>query len=508
MKDIFKFQLLILALLAFTTACSLDEDPISDFSEVIIGSDDDSGDRIKYKNRGEALTAYEGLYNTLKDRQEHWYLDYMLISEVRSDNAYAGTTGSEVMPVENNSLDGSNSVINRDWNSYLADIAKSNAIINNIDSVPDTSFSQAERRQWKAEAKIFRAMVMFDMVRLWGNIPVIIQEAGDITADNIEEVYPSYFPSQKTAEEAYAQIIKDLKTAIPYAPANKASDKTKLSKSVARALLSKVYAEKTVQDPDKVIAYADSVVADGFMLVDDLAQLFGMNEAGNDVKARNTSESILEVQYFTGGGNWVTWMFGRDLLNYDTQFSWAKWVTPSRDLIAAYDAEGDEIRKNQSIVFYETTWANYYPSHNYAFMYKLRSANSSIIKLRLADILLLKAEALVKKGGAGNLTAAANIVDQIRQRANLDGLEASVKGSPDQMFEAVLNERRLELAFEGHRLFDLIRNNKLQEVMNTLNQRDSGRIPQIRAYNEFSELLPIPQTVLDNNPNLIQNPGY
>lgn len=508
MKNKYIFQIAILGLLAFTSACSLDEDPISEFSEVILGSTDNSGDRIRYKNRSEALTAYEGLYNTLKDRQEHWYLDYLLLSEVRSDNAYAGTTGSEVVPVENNSLDGGNSVVNRDWNSYLADIAKANVLINNIDSVPDASFSATERRQWKAEAKIFRAMVLLDMVRFWGNIPVITQEAGDITAENIEEVYPSYFPTQKTAEEAYAQIIHDLTTAIPFAPANNAANKTKLSKSVARALLSKVYAEKTVQDLDKVIAYADSVVADGFMLVDDLSLLFGMNEEGNDVKARNTSESILEVQYFTGGGNWVTWMFGRDLLNYDTQFSWAKWVTPSRDLIAAYDAEGDVVRKNQSIVFYQTTWANYYPKENYAFMYKLRSANSSIIKLRLADILLLKAEALVKKGGAANLTEAADIVDQIRERAQLNGLEASVKGSPDQMLDAVLNERRLELAFEGQRLFDLIRNNQLQTVMNSLNQRDAGRIPQIRAYNEFSELLPIPQTVLDNNPNLVQNPGY
>lgn len=508
MKNKFTSLIFILSLLVFNTACSLDEDPISEFSEVVLGSTDDSGDRIRYKNRSEALTAYEGLYNTLKDRQEHWYLDYLLLSEVRSDNAYAGTTGSEVVPVENNSLDGGNSVINRDWNNYLADIAKANVLINNLDSVPDASLSATERRQWKAEAKIFRAMILLDMVRFWGNIPVITQEAGDITAENIEEVYPSYFPNQKSAEDAYAQIIHDLTTAIPYAPTNNASNKTKLSKSVARALLSKVYAEKTVQDLDKVIAYADSVVADGFSLVDDLSMLFGMNEEGTDVKARNTSESILEIQYFTGGGNWVTWMFGRDLLNYDTQFEWAKWITPSRDLIAAYDAEGDAIRKNQAIVYYQTTWANYYPSDNYAFMYKLRSANSSIIKLRLADILLLKAEALVKKGGSANLGAAADIVDQIRQRAQLDGLEASVKASPEQMLDAVLNERRLELAFEGQRLFDLIRNNKLQEVMNSLNQRDSGRIPQIRAYNDFSELLPIPQTVLDNNPNLVQNPGY
>lgn len=235
MKNRFIYQLIILGLVAFTTGCSLDEDPISEFSEVIVGSTDDEGDRIKYKNRSEVLAAYEGLYNTLKDRQEHWYLDYLMLSEVRSDNAYAGTTGSEVVPVENNSLDGGNSVINRDWNSYLADIAKANALITNIDSVPDAAFSATERRQWKAEAKIFRAMVMLDMVRFWGNIPVITREAGDITAENIEEVYPNYFPAQKTAEEAYAQIVKDLTTAIPYAPANNATNKTKLSKSVARA---------------------------------------------------------------------------------------------------------------------------------------------------------------------------------------------------------------------------------------------------------------------------------
>jgi len=195
------------------------------------------------------------------------------------------------------------------------------------------------------------------------------------------------------------------------------------------------------------------------------------------------------------------------LLNYDTQFSWAKWVTPSRDLIAAFDAENDQIRKNETIVYYETEWSNYYPSTSYPFMYKLRSANSSIIRLRLADILLLKAEALAMKGST-HLDQAATIVNQIRNRAGLDELSSSVKGSQSEMINAVLKERRLELAFEGQRWFDLVRFGKLQEVMNDLNQRDSGRLPLLKPFDENSELLPIPQTVLDNNSNLIQNPGY
>jgi len=485
-------------------ACSLDKDPVSEFSEVTLGRSDDSGDRIKFETRSEMLSQYEGMYELFRGRQEHWYLDYLMITEVRSDNAYAGTVGAEVMPFENNSLDGGNSVITRDWNRYLEDIAYVNSIIENIDLIPDPLFSDAERAQWKAEAKIFRAMVMLDMVRFWGNIPVITKEAEDITADNIEEVYPTYFPPQNTPEEAYQQIVKDLTSAIPDAP-EVSQNKTILSKAVARSLLAKAYAEKPIRDYDKVIAYCDSVINDGFLLVDDYSLLFRMNEAGTDIAARNTSESIFEVQFFTGSGNWVTWMFGRNLLDWDQNFSWAKWVTPSRDLISAFEEEEDDIRMNQSIVYYEAGWSLYYPSDHYPFMYKMRSGNNSIIKLRLADIMLLKAEALVWND---ELDEAATIVDQIRARVNLPGLPESVKSSKEQMTDAVLNERRLELAFEGHRLFDLIRNGKLQTVMNSINNRDSGRLPLVRPYTENSELLPIPQTVLDANTNLVQNPGY
>src|SRR5690606_10446751 len=174
------------------------------------------------------------------------------------------------------------------------------------------------------------------------------------------------------------------------APAVNPSDKTLFTKSVARAMLAKVYAEKPIRDYAKVIQYADELSADGFGLVADLNELFGTNAAGSDAQARNTVESILEAQFFPGSGNWVTWMFGRDLSNYDNSFTWAKWVTPSRNLIRAYQQEGDEKRYEQAIVYYETSWSNYYPAANYPFMYKIRSAHNSIIKLRYADILLLK----------------------------------------------------------------------------------------------------------------------
>ncbi len=497
---------LVASLLMMWQGCSLGYDPIEAYSDVTEGIDE-QGKEVVFKDKAAVVSHVQSFYKTLKDRQEHWYLDLMLIAESHSDNAYAGAPNAEVLPFENNSIEGSNSVIDRDWSRYLADVALANKLIVNIDDVTDAALTAAERTEYKAIAKLFRAMVYFDMVRLWGSVPVITTVAGDITSESIGEVYPQYFPSQNTEEEVYRQIEQDLLDALEAAPNRSNNDKTILSKSVARALLAKVYAEKPIRDYDKVILYADQLAADGFELVEDYSDLFGMNEDVSDTKMRNTKESILEIQYFVGSGNWVTWMFGRDLINWNSNFSWTKWVTPSRDLIAAFTNEGDTKRMNESIVYYKCDWSNYYPKDNYPFMYKCRSAYSSIIKFRYADILLLKAEALVLKSSP-DLASAAAIIDQIRQRVNLPKLTSTAKASQSSMLDALLKERRLEMAFEGQRWFDLVRLDKVEAVMNPLWSRDSGRKEMKYAFGADSYRLPIPQAAMDQNPNLVQNPGY
>ncbi|WP_345232330.1 RagB/SusD family nutrient uptake outer membrane protein [Olivibacter ginsenosidimutans] len=491
-------------LLSFSS-CLKDFDPVDTYSDVTEGINDE-GKEVVFKDKAAVESHLKTLYNQMRDRQEHWYLDLLLIADAHADNAYGGTTGAEVIPFENNALEGSNSVIDRDWNRYLEDMARANRLIVNIDEVEDATLTTALRERYKAEAKIFRAMILFDMVRIWGSIPVITTEAGDITAETIEDVYDDYFPSQATEEEAYRQIEKDLLEALETAPENDAGDKTRFSKSVARTLLAKVYAEKPIRDYSKVIQYCDAVTADGFDLVDDFSDLFGMNAAGTDAKMRNTKESILEAQFFSGSGNWVTWMFGRDLANWNSNFTWAKWVTPSRDLIKAFETEGDQERFQESVVYYETSWSNYYPSDHYPFMYKCRSAYSSIIKYRYADVLLLKAEALIM--GPSDLAGAADIIDRIRQRAGLKKLPANIRGDKEAMLNALLKERRLELAFEGQRWFDLVRLNKVEEVMNAIFAKDSGRKALVYPFNETSYRLPIPQGVIDQNPKIVQNPGY
>jgi hypothetical protein len=485
-------------------SCTLNYDPISEYSELTQGYSNETGD-VAYKNKAEAFSAYQGIYNLFSSRQEHWYLDLMMLAESHSDNAYGGTTSAQVVTVEDNSVGGSNSVLTRDWTRYLEDVAKVNKFINNIDSVPDATLTQNERNQWKAEAKIFRALVMFDMVRIWGNIPVITTTAGNITASNISETYKAYYPKQNTPTEAYTQIIKDLTEAVTYAPSTDKSDKTILTKDVAYAMLAKAYAEKPLQDYSKVIEYADKVTADGYDLEANYGDLFDVNADKTDCKLRNSKETILETHFTTGNGNWVTWMFGRDLLKWADNFTWAKWVTPSRDLIKAYDSEGDNIRKNQSIVYYSCTWSNYYPSSNYPFDYKIRSKANSIIRLRYADILLLRAEAEIMKG---DLASAATNINKVRNRVGLASLTSDVVRSKDSMMEALLKERRLELAFEGQRWFDLCRFGKVESVMNAVFKTDSGRRALATPFTENSYYFPIPQNAIDQNSNLVQNPGY
>jgi len=198
-------------------------------------------------------------------------------------------------------------------------------------------------------------------------------------------------------------------------------------------------------------------------------------------------------------------MYGRCLENWDNAFTWAKWITPSRDLIRDFENEGDTVREHQSIVYYSCGWSNYYPANHYPFMYKLRSGYNNEYILRLADIILLEAEAYAYQG---NLQQSAQLVNLIRHRVKLSDLTADKTASQSAMIEAVLHERRLELAFEGQRWFDLVRNGKVEEYMNGLNQRDTGRLPQTKAFDKNSYLLPLPQTALDQNQNLVQNPGY
>lgn len=493
------------------TGCSLDYEPVSDYSDITEGSIDESQEEVIYANRANAESALTALYEDFRGNQNQLQLDWLLIGDVHSDNAYAGTTGTEVVDPATNDLNGTTLCVNRDWEYYMLQAAKCTKFIVGIESVGDKSLSDDEVNTMRAQAEILRAFIWFRMVRMWGNIPIVTTVPADITSENIAESYESYFPKQNTEAEAYEYILKDLNDALLYAP-DGTSDKTRFSKDVARALLAKVYAEKPVRDYSKVIQYVDELTARGYSLMPSYGDLFNIDGPVKDGYSAtplhtNCAESILEVHYPVGSGNWASWMYGRCLEDWDYSFTWAKWITPSRDLLAAFDSEGDIQRKEQTVVYYSCNWSNYYPSENYAFMYKVRSGYSNIFFLRYDDLLLLKAEGLLY-GDNVDINGAAAIVDQIRARAGVAPLSTQEKSSLDNMRKAYVKERRLELACEGERWFDLVRLDLVEEAMNAAQRTDPGRLPLAVPYTQNSYLLPIPQSVLDTNPNVVQNPGY
>ena len=353
----------IIAIAFIMSACSLDRSPVSDFSELNVGGTTSTGSTVKFKTRQEMETQYNTMYNQLSNgRIESWILDYMVYSDTHADNSYRGATDLELAQLEQQKQDGNNKNINRDWDNYFGIVGAANSVICNIDSVPDASLTAAERKQWKSEALILRSMIYFDMVRLWGEVPLILVEPVAITAANITTVYPLYYPPRDSVQKVYHQIIQDLNIALETggAPAINPNNKFRFSRTVANALLAKIYAEKPLRDYSRVIQYCTEVEKD-VTLVPNYGDLFDMNAANTDAKYRNTSESIFEIS-FAGGGNWITWMCGIDLSSSTSTYDWKKWLTPSRDLIAAFDKAGDTERKKQTIVNGDVSWSLHYPS--------------------------------------------------------------------------------------------------------------------------------------------------
>ena len=487
--------------LAGATSCNLDLYSPTSFNK---GNIEEHGEsEMQYSTRSDMEGLRNTMYNSwLKGIQEMGLEDWLVYSETRADNAYCGTATAEIMALEANTQDGSNKNIIRDWNWYQTQVSNANNIICNIDAVRemDPTLTQDECNQWKAEALIWRAFSFFRLTQLWGDAPMVLEIPPAITVENVEQYYHLYYPNRVERTEIYTQLVEDLTWAAQYAPKVNATNKMLLSDAFAKGLLARVYAEKPIRDWAKVAQYCKEVEGMGFALEENYDDLWGYDDTD---AFRNSKESIFEIQWSRSSGNWVYMMYHRNAYNPNDSYSWAKWTTPSRDLIAAFDAEGDVVRKNASIIYDSCGWSNYYPSDNYAFMHKLRTNASSIILMRLAEIYLLHAEALAC---TGDLSGATAYVNRVRERAQL--APVSTPSSQDEAIDMILKERRLELAFEGFRFFDLARHDRIIAVHNSAELAKDAYWQRRTPLDENTILLPIPTEALENNTSLEQNPGY
>ena len=498
------YTILSLASLIVLSSCDLDLFSTTGFSEGNVEVNDDASES-QYSTRGDMKGLRDAMYSSwTKDIQEKGYLDWLVYAECRADNAYGGNPGTgELMAIEANRQDGENKNVVRDWDWYQTQVSNCNNLICNIDRIKesDPTMTEQEYREWKSEAYCWRAWNLFYMSYLWGDIPLVNTIPPAITSENIEDVYHLYYPGRTERVKVYEQIISELEYACENAPDTDPANKHLFTKAFAHGMLARIYAEATCQNWDKVAEHCAAVESYGYKLVDDYGQMWAYDEAD---AVRNTSESIFEITWTKSNGNWVWMMFHRNAYSPDDSYSWIKWITPSRDLIAAYDDAGDTERKNACIVYDEAIWSNYYPGDNYAFMHKVPTNASSIILMRLGEIYLLHAEALAMKG---DFAGATEYVNMIRNRAGIKTI--AVPTSQEAMIDAILDERRLELAFEGFRFYDLLRHgfDRAKAIHDAMPEQDSywqSRFP----LTEETVFMPIPQIVLDNNPSLVQNAGY
>ena len=487
MKKYF-FPVIMFSLLGGMISCSdfLEIEPES--QSVAVGNT--SADSIYFHSANEVEAALAAAYGDFKN--EYYQLDYFVNGDAQSDDAYAGGDNPANFQIDDYNIDATNSNVSRDWRYLYSTIGKTNTIINNLDgTIP--GLTEERKKQIIGEASFIRAFMYFQAVQLWGDVPLQLTEVKSISAAELDKIYSIIFPARSTQEEVYTQIIKDFETALANVNVT-AIHKGIATKGAVNAMLAKVYATRPNKDWNKVLSYCNDVIAGGYTLLPNYDDLWNNS-------AENTAESIFEINYNGGAsdGNWGVKIFrGLD---------WKKFNLPSNDLAKAFDAEGDLVRKNASITFLDVSgkWSDaHWPQTKYPFINKYRKfdegSNQNYIFIRLADIILLKAEALNENG---DMQGALQLVNQIRKRAKLADATAAGK---EEMKAVIAKERRLELAFEGHRWYDLKRTGKAIEVMNNA----VGPTGEKLGYNLTNDRLlwPIPQSELDKNTKLSQNPGY
>ncbi|MFT4016741.1 MAG: RagB/SusD family nutrient uptake outer membrane protein [Agriterribacter sp.] len=462
-----------------------------------------------YNSASDIENAIVGAYNIFY--KEYYIWDNVLLGDLRSDNAYTGGSNDQaVLPYDLLTIPAGNSRMLFDWQQLYEGIARCNIILNKIGDVTDVKLDADNRRnEIIGEASFLRAFHYFQLVKTFGGVPIELNSnSADPEKTNL---------ARSTETEVYDQIVKDLEVAITNLPDAYGDDppvnKVKATKGAANALMAKIWAQRSDRDYSKVLTYCNAVIssAAGYHLLENYADLFDGDHYTND-------ESILEVPFIanTELANWGVQLY------LAPEDGWQKYCVPSKDLVAKYDSENDEVRKNANIIFINNLdWAdeNWNPCQDYSvyvpFNYKQKHPNAwssgdHQYLLRLADIITLKAEA---QNETGDLAGAAATLNLIRSRVQLPDVEPISK---EQMKTAILDERRLELAFEGQRWDDLVRNSVAVNVMNALQEVkytceggiESAPVPINYNCNNDKLICPIPQLERDANPNLTQNPGY
>ena len=438
-----------------------------------------------YKTESDIRSAVTGTYADLRGI----YDTFWVYGELPSDNTQTFSESEATYGVYDKLswLPSSGEVANA-WNNGYRAISHANVVLDKIGGV---TMAEATKSQYTAELKFIRALMYFNLVRQFGDVPIVLKE---VTSE--AEAY-SY--ARSPAAEVYAQIEKDLldaeKVLVPkYTGANIG----RVTSGAAKSLLGKVYLQqgKWAEAEAKL---AEVIAAGTYRILPAVTDVFGVGKDNND-------EIVFAVQYINGGfgeGNTYAYTFAPQSAPI-TKVSANSYNIGTRDLYDAF--EPGDTRRDLYGGVYTNGAAFYYWAKKFVdptIVLKNEGQNDWPV-LRYADVLLMYAEALNNNGKTA--TALLQLTD-IRKRGGLAPL-TGLSQVDTQL--AIERERRVELCFEGHRWYDLIRWKKEVATMAAFREKYKTADPTIAniSVNEFKKLLPVPSREVSLNPNLAQNPGY
>jgi len=402
-----------------------------------------------------ADVALNGVYNKLASDNYHG-VSFRFIANLSADNLrWVGNSPSN-REFDVHEVFATNTRIEGLWNTIYSTVNATNHLIHKVPSIADQTFSEENRNRILGEALFIRALAYFDLVRLWGGVPLMLtptsspQDGIGIARASIDQVYNSILEDLEQAES-----LLDL-----------SSERNRGTKGAVWALQSEVYLH--LKDWEKVVYYTSALI--------DQQSIYQLNERYSQFYlAKNTRESIFEIDYTINNRNnyAINWLPG--------SLGGRREFLPTDDLVTLLNSPnfgGD--RKNLLLLEQGVYYGN--------MDFKPSTGIDQTYIFRIASTYLNRAEAYAK---LKEIDLANDDLLRIRGRANVQNLE---RYNLNEIEEQIAIERRLEFAFEGKRWFDLIRTDK---ALSTLD-----------ISNAYKLLFPIPQQLILVDPEILQNEGY
>ena len=450
-----------------------------------------------WKTKGDVDAVLMAAYSDFSAMDRNLFL----YGELRADMLIGGPSqgGGERNIAENN-IYPDNSFTN--WNSFYKIINYCNEVILNAPLVQeiDNTFTDYQMQGLVSEAYFLRSLAYFYLVRIYNEVPLILDPS---ESDDTE-----FYVTKESEETVLNQIVKDLETNRPFAPSESfktlIENKGRASKASFDALLADIALWRF--DYDNVIKYVNQIISTQKFVLMPSGRWFELFYPGNSL------ESIMEFQ-FDGNMQQRNGTYG--LTNRSSnQYKPSQKALEMLSFEFASElvrGEDSSIRKYGEDDFIIWKYVGQAPDGQTARA-GADQYSCNWILYRYADVLLMKAEALSQKG---QYNEAFNIITEIRDRAGVGSV--SIANSPTAYEDAILQERALELSYEGKRWFDLLRmgrrNNyarkdKLIEIIVSNVPSTQKRILATKLTNPMGWYLPIYEKEIERNKNLVQNPYY